>query len=213
MNNNVLVGIVAALALVVSGYSLYGGGVIGPEGQMGPTGPKGDQGASGDTSFGAVASDTLDGSEWTVNGFKEVRRTEPINQATSSVVCAIKSPAATSTLQFASINFTYYDFGTIEMDVSTSSTRFASTSPALIAGAPLAEPMNKPIIWTAGANASTTAYGILGSQSQSGGAITGESSNLLPPNSWLTFRIATTATTYLWPNAAKGQCKGQFFVL
>ena len=165
-----------------------------------------------DSTLGAVPGSSLDGNEWSVGGMKEYRVGQPLASATSSVVCAIKGPSATSTLNFAGLEFTSYDFGTIEMDVSTSSTRFGSSTPALIAGAPLAEGIVKPIIWT-GDNASTTAYGILGSQAQTNSTITGESAFVIGPNLWVTFRIATTASAYGWPNSAKGRCGAQFFVL
>ncbi len=120
MLNKITVG-VAALALIVgivaytktptrivgSQGSQGTQGIQGPRGATGPVGPQGPAGRDGSNgkTLGALTSPDLPYPYISVGGVRKwSTKLETLIQATTTV-CAIQSPAATSTLRFGSIRF------------------------------------------------------------------------------------------------------------
>lgn len=138
---NYIVGLVAVAALVVGGLAytktpevMVGSqgkqGIQGVQGERGPVGPAGKDGRDGkDASprLGAVSGpDTY--FEYTANqNLQKYGLTRGFTSATTTV-CAIKSPAATSTLVFAGVNFTTSSTSASVVTLAKAATAFATTT-------------------------------------------------------------------------------------
>jgi hypothetical protein len=138
-------------------------------------------------SAGQVTSATTTNttSYWTVNGV-DYASVQISMAATSSVPCSIANPFGATALvldYFAQV--TANGLGTQLIDVSTSSTAYASSSPAFVKRFSAASTFTLP--WTPGV-ASTTRVGLLGYDSFSGA---GNSPYVLGASERLNFSIAT----------------------
>lgn len=126
----------------------------------------------------------------------------PAMIATSSVQCAYQF-TATSTIDLVGVHINGNSLGTAEtMDVSTSSTQYGSSTPALIkafavSSAPTAA--NPDIVsWQPGV-ATTSAAGALASLANGGSPYIGYTGQ------WLTWRVAT-GTPGVFTTGLSGQC-------
>ena len=203
------IGVTAGVALVVALGAIW---LVGA-GKMGPPGPQGPQGSEG--KFGALAGPDIPSPYLQWGGVYEYRTGAAI-AATSSMLCDLTSPPATSTPRILGITFDSNDIGAFSMDISTTtSLGYGSSTPAFIASAPVAAAVIRPVVWTFG-TATTTSKGVWGSYNLSilsdAGTQTGESSFSLPPNTHITFRVAT-ATPRTLTAYSTGHCSGAFLVI
>lgn len=145
---NYIVGFIAVVALVVGvlGFSKTQNVVVGPEGAQGVQGVKGDkgdkgvqgerglQGPKGESGaigmpgkFGAVSGPDINSPYLNVNGVTEWYYSSSPKTASSSI-CAFKTPAATSTLQFASLKVTGGLTGALYFEIGKSTVMDATTT-------------------------------------------------------------------------------------
>lgn len=141
-----------------------------------------------DPSFGATATlDAVDNPFVSIGGAKFYYGNRALS-ATSSVVCSIKNPfSATSTVSGISMSVPVNGLGAQVLDVSTSSTAYASSSPAFVKGYSAGAPAFS-FSWLG--VASTTNPLVIGFD-QTG--TTGISPYVVGPQEYVNFRIATTA--------------------
>lgn len=85
---------------------------------------------------GAIVGPEVNNDFWSFNGFRQDMRVETMNAATSTV-CAVRTPPATSTLVAFYANFRKPPTVATTFVLSTSTTRFSTSSP-LFKGATLA---------------------------------------------------------------------------
>lgn len=131
--------------------------------------------------------------------------------ATSSAICAIQNPsAATSTVIGFSVRATGGSLGAAQtFDLSTSTTQYASSSPAFILAASIPSTGLASVAWLP--STGTTTPSLLGYQSFTG--TTGASSFVLGANQYLTVKMATgTPGTYPAASYLTGTCTARFSV-
>lgn len=143
---NVIVGVLAALALVVgvAGYDKSpsivagGDGPRGPQGERGIQGPQGEKGEKGDRgpagvsaapTLGSVTGPDLYSPYFNVNGVSTFYESKGLSQATTTV-CSIRSPRnATSTLLSGGVRFRVASSSNaVVVDLARSVDGFASTT-------------------------------------------------------------------------------------
>lgn len=129
--------------------------------------------------------------------------------ATSSVVCSIQNPAsATSTLERFTALINANGIGVAQtVDIATSSTAYATSTPALAYAASIGTGEDH-VVWTPGI-ASTTNPNVLAYDSW---ASTGESPFIIGPSEYLNMRIAT-GTPGTFSSYWTGNCTAVFGVL
>ena len=165
--------------------------------------------------FGSLAGPDIPSQYLQWGGVYQYNVGVPIS-ATSSMLCVISSPPATSTPTVLGIRFETNPIGAFSLDISTTtSTGYGSSTPAFIASAPVAATPSRPIIWVPGI-ATTTLKGVLGGPNlinvSDNGTFTGESLWMLPPNTNISFRVAT-ATPNALSSYDTGKCVGSFLVI
>ncbi len=153
-----------------------------------------------------TATTTNTTSYWTVGGI-DYASVQVSMAATSSVPCAIPNPfgAATSTVLNHTAQITADGLtGTQTLDVSTSSSAYASSSPAFVKKFSATDGQHT-LVWQPGV-ASTTNPGVIGYDSFNS---TGASPYRLGPSEFLTTRVATgTAGTFA--SYFTGTCSATF---
>jgi hypothetical protein len=141
MNNKSLtVGliVVAIIAIIGVGYGSTKSGSTGPQGPKGEQGVAGKNGQDGVTTvrtvtvapspvLGAVAGPDSYFEYYNDNGVITANRNARFNQATTTI-CSIKSPYATSTLTFASANFSVSSTSSSIIDFAKSVNPGATTT-------------------------------------------------------------------------------------
>lgn len=147
MNKNLVIGLISLVALGVSVASftktpetIIGSegprgpqGLQGPVGPMGPVGPAGKDGRDGKdgkngVSLGAVASPDIMSPYFSYGDVRHwAKKTTALNQATTTV-CAIQSPAATSTLNFGAVRFSVSSTTASTVTLAKASTPYATTT-------------------------------------------------------------------------------------
>lgn len=169
-------------------------------------------GRSAIQTLGAVATlDNVDSSYSSIGGMKEYRVTVPFT-ATSSVIGSIRNPwNATSTIDFISMNGNSL-IGTNPIYISTSTTGYGSSTPALVAALAMTSNSKFSFVWVKN-TATTTAAAATGNStgnpdvlpgvqwrgtgSNANNAGIGSSNYILGPAEYLNFAIATsTAGTF-----------------
>lgn len=125
--------------------------------------------------------------------------------ATSSVMCAIQAPAATSTLKFASFLPTANGLGSQVFSISTSSTAVGSSTPALVQSNSIT--IGTPVIWDG--NPATTSNSALVLMNRD---TTGLGSYIIKPSEYVNFRIAT-GTPGTFSSYVTGKCQATFLTL
>lgn len=144
---------------------------------------------SNETQVGAVSSPDLPFRYLSIGGVKAfTQRTDALTQATTSVICSLPSPAATSTLRF----------GSLMLNVSTttiSSVSFSNSTKAYTAGTLLASSSV-----ASGAQASLTAA----SSTQTSGV---NRDRLFKPNSFLVVKMLTGKAGTVSPS---GTCQASW---
>lgn len=195
MNKKVLIGLLVLVVLVLGMYFPRTGGTI------------------VERVVGAVPS--LDGidSPWvSINGVKQYWYFQPMNSATSSVVCSIKNPFdGPATLKSYSFNATSTDktrggIGTPDFDLSTSTTQYATSTPSLIRDLTMiatAGAAKFNAVWTM---ASTTNTRVIGESNLEEGA----SAIVIPRNVYLNLRLSTTTAPGTFTTYLTGECRGVF---
>lgn len=211
-----LVGAIAAVALIVSGFVAVSGGKTGPMGPMGPQGPQGVPGVPGSDGkdlekFGAVPTlEDVSGSRISLNSVKEEWVTRPVG-ATSTSLCILKNPLnATSSIEGFSIAITSNGLGTQNFDFSTTSSTVAghgSSTPVL--GRDTLSGTDDHYIWAP--RATTSVNDVVGGNpilTQRGNLQTGTSVYELGPNEYLSVRVSTSsAGGGTFSSYMTGQCK------
>lgn len=120
-------------------------------------------------------------------------------QTATTSVCWVKSPVASSTLDWARIAITVGTTTDAIFDISTSTTQFASSSPALVKAEAIVSGATGIIAWQPGAASSTS--GVIGLTKTSGA-----SQNVLPPNTYVTFKTGAGLGGYTYT----GSCAAGF---
>jgi hypothetical protein len=138
--------------------------------------------------LGAVPSfNSLNSGYVNINGNEEFYYNQPMS-ATSSVPCSIQNPFnATSTVIVYGVKTSTNSFGASVVDISTSTTGFASSTPAFVKGFSTGAGQYT-IAWTA--NGTTTNTNTIGMRA---GATTGISDIILGPTEYINFRISTSS--------------------
>ena len=132
---------------------------------------------------GSVASQDIMSPYFSFGGVKHwAARTDSLTQATTTV-CAIQSPAATSSLAWAGILFKVSTTSASTITLATSSTPYATTS--LLTSSTIA----------------ANAQGYVNFQ--------GASANVMPPNTWVVVGMAGNPGTY----SPTGVCQAEFMAL
>ncbi len=126
--------------------------------------------------------------------------------ATSSVICSIQAPAATSTITLASLLVSASGLNSPSWSISTSTTNVGSSTPAFAQFTAMAT--GTPYVWTPG-GVSTTTNGTLVLNSTNS---TGGSSYIIAPNQYVNFRIAT-GTPSTFASYITGKCQATFVAL
>lgn len=122
--------------------------------------------------------------------------------ATSSVICSIRNPfSATSTLERFAFQITANGLGAQTVDLSTSSTAFASSSPAYIRAFATGAGQSSAV-W--GMGATTTNTSLIGMAVSNN---VGNSNNLIGPNDFINVRLATS-TPGTFGSYFTGTCSG-----
>ena len=171
------VGIV--IALVVGVFAFYRSGNIGPAGQNGQDG----------NSYGAVPTlDGVDNPFVSIGGVKEYYYSQGM-LATSSVVCSIKNPFnATSTLlTYGAIVTSNGIAVTQRIDLSTSTSQYASSSPAFVKRFDTGTGQWS-LQWTVGTTTNSELIGM-----KHGNLTLGSSDVILSPSDYLNLRISTSS--------------------
>lgn len=129
---------VAVIALVVAGVAYTKNpqidaaqgptGPQGPKGERGVQGPVGPQGPAAKTTLGALAGPDLPYPYIGVGGMREYRSYRTSLIQGSSTVCALQSPAATSTLRYGGITFTLATATIAFLDIAKVSASGVATS-------------------------------------------------------------------------------------
>mgnify|MGYP001609405071 CR=1 FL=1 len=152
-----------------------------------------------DISLGAIPGNEVNGDTFIIGGL-DLAKNEQALTATSSALCAFQNPfAATTTIQGVSIQVTRGVLGANTLDISTSSTRVGSSTPALVFARSVASLSAASIVWQP--NSATSTPGATAGQNDPIGRgvlsgivqATGESNYVLGPNAWLTVRLATSS--------------------
>lgn len=164
---NKLIGGVAVLALVIAGVAVS----------------KPAQVVEKTIQAGAVASPDIMSPYFSFGGLKHwAGRTDSLTQATTTV-CAIQSPAATSTLAWAGVLFKVSSTTASTVTLATSTTAFATTT--LLTSTTIA----------------ANAQGYINFQ--------GSSANVLAPNTWVVVGMAGGTGTF----SPSGTCQAEFMAL
>ena len=155
------------------------------------------------SNLGAVSTlDAVDNPYVSIGGVKTTFLVRQM-QATSSVPCSFKNPyAATSTLLGFTADITTNGIATAQIvDVATSSTALASSTPAFIYASAVGASAKRSLAWNGGGPAMTaTLVGPLADGND--GAIVG-------PSEFVNFRIAT-ATPGTFSSYFTGTCRAVF---
>lgn len=156
--------------------------------------------------FQAGAVPTLDGVDnpfVTIGGYPTFERKIPMS-ATSSVVCTIKNPFnATSTLVRFGASITTGILGTNAFSLSTTTglNGFGSSTPSLMRDHSVGSNTVDAVAWYPSSSTSTPVNVL----SLLSGA-TGESFDLIAPNEWVVYRIATTTSAGALATYYTGSC-------
>lgn len=132
MIKNIVIGVTAVAALVV-GILAYNKqaepilGAVGPMGPMGLQGPVGPQGPAGKSVLGALSSPDLPYNYISVGGLAEYRYSRDFTRSTTTV-CAIQAPAATSSLAMAGALVTTASTSATTWTIAKAATAFATTT-------------------------------------------------------------------------------------
>ena len=132
---NTVVGVVALAALVVgvvaynkAPTTIIGAqGAQGPVGPMAPQGPVGPKGADAPVRLGSISGPDSPYTYYGVNGVRIYPNTRDFTTSTTTV-CAIQSPAATSTLISGGALFTTSSTTATTVTIAKSATAFATTT-------------------------------------------------------------------------------------
>ena len=160
---------------------------------------------------GSLASPDIQSTYLKVGGVRSDYRSRSFAVGTSTGLgtttpCSLLSPAATSSLAMWTAGITA-GTGDITFSVSTSTTAFASSSPALILNKAVSANLYAGVAWYVGTSTGTTLLpGVLS---------TGDSSLIIAPSTWVNLRIATsTAITSGFRELAAmtGRCNARFDV-
>lgn len=172
------------------------------DGQPGMNGQDGRDGVN----VGALASPDIPSPYLQWGGVVQFSQGAPL-LATSSVICYWQAPA-TSTVDMLGLVVTANSPAAAQqIDISTSSSMFGSSSPAFIRAAaigtaPTAAAPNT-IAWTAGLPTSTPMTGIL---ALGYGSTTGASPYIINTGEFVTWRIATAAPSGVASAGLSGKC-------
>lgn len=183
---NIVISIVAVLGLLAGSFALLKPSTPTPQ------------------SLGSVASPNITSPYLCVNGICDWYSRVAI-AATSSVIASIPFPAnvGTSTVEFADCSITANGMtGTQLLDISTSTTPFGSSTPALIYAHSIASGAKDNVTWEA---ASTTNARLIGFS-----GITGENQVYgTSSTEYLNFRVAT-GTPGTFASYFTGECSAEF---
>lgn len=124
--------------------------------------------------------------------------------ATSSVVCSLLSPASTSTLEFATFLASANGLGTQTLAISTSTSAVGSSTPALVQVNTIT--LGVPLVWDGTFGTSTEAL-VLSPKDT-----TGLNPYVLPPSTYVTFRIAS-GTPGTFASYVTANCQASFITL
>lgn len=179
------------------------------QGKIGPQGPAGQNGSDG--RYGALAGPDIPFTYLKWGGVQEVNASAALT-ATTTFLCQIQAPPATSTLRLATVRVDSNATGAFTFDVSTSSALsggYGSSTPAYIKAASVpATADGAPFIWTPDATTTPgTNSGLWGTVSA-----TGQRLDYIRPNEYVTFRIAT-GTSGTISSFATGQCQASFVTI
>lgn len=148
--------------------------------------------------FGALAGPDIASPYLRWGGVAEYHAQEAL-QATSTMVCATQSPAATSTL--LGFSMLVDSVGTIPssvvFDIGTSTNQFSTTSNVFAASVPFTQ---RPYVLDIGAT--TTDSRVIKWH-----AWDGTSMNILAPNTWVNVKLGTTSPATTYPT---GTCSWRF---
>lgn len=137
--NNVIIGLIAVAALVIGvvAYNKQAEPILGATGSMGPQGVKGDVGPMGpqgpmgpagkSATLGAISSPDLPYNYIGVGGVRYYSYSRDYTVSTTTV-CAIQGPAATSTLTHAGALFTTASTTASIVTLARAATAFATTT-------------------------------------------------------------------------------------
>ncbi len=155
------------------------------------------------------ATPTLDGVDnpyVKISGHQTAYVTQPIN-ATSTMLCNIKNPyMSTSTLLNFSVRVTTGILGANAYSVSTSSSYYGSSTPALVLNHNIPTGSNDGMIWLP--SSATTSPGVLPGVSPSG-----ESFVQLKAGEFAVARLSTTTGAGALTSYYGGQCSAEFMRL
>lgn len=149
MIKNILIGLGVALAIVLSVVALTAQpaqivgkagstgpqgerGLTGPAGPQGPVGPRGPAGASARDVVGGLSSPNIQSDYLCVGGacsyFRHTDMSRGLNGLGTTTVCALQSPAATSSLSYFSFGIQTGTSTAAVLTLATSTSRFSTTT-------------------------------------------------------------------------------------
>jgi hypothetical protein len=144
------------------------------------------------TELGAIPGNTVQGSEFTVNGVKHVYKRAQLGTGTTTPG-ALMGPNSTSTLIFGSFSGTASSTGEVILSMSQAANAFATTTR-----------IGDEFLTTSGSK-----HTIIASTTDSGGSAL-EGTHIFAPNAWLVFGIE--GTTVGGNNAASGYVEAEWIV-
>ena len=123
--------------------------------------------------------------------------------ATSSTICSVRNPFATSSLNVISVRITSGILGTNNYSVSTSTNTYATSTSVLVYDNVVTENLGDTMVWYP--NASTTHPRVLPSF-----AFNGESTSVVRPGEYVNVRLSTTTGATDLAAYYKGTCSVEF---
>lgn len=190
---NLVIG--AVVVVLVVAVSLF---VAGRDGEDGKDGRNGRDG------LGAVSTlDGVDNPYVSINGVRKYYQNDNII-ATSSVLCSRRNPfgSATSTVEYLKFQFTNGMTGDQNLSVSTSSTQYGTSSPAIVYDRSVLSEAQDTLVWYP--NSTTTPVG--NTRLLNGANADGSSTFVVGPDEYLVYAVATSSAGVLDSNAV-GSCK------
>ena|SRR3990167_2394046 len=147
--------------------------------------------------LGAIPGDSIDSPTVKIGGVNKFFIGKPI-AGTSSVLCSIKNPyaPATTSIDRITVKRTSGFAAATTFDISTSTTAFASSTPALVRAKSVAAGIQDTVLWTPRHATSTyvsVADGVLLANTLYWNQSVITSPYVLTGTEWITVRVATTS--------------------
>lgn len=154
--------------------------------------------------FGAVPTlDGVDEPSTSIGGVRTFYKRQSLT-ATSSTICSIRNPYATSTVNALSLNITSGILGANNFSVSTSTNSYATSTQSFILDKTIPTGAQLSVAWYPGISTTTSVR--LVPSTDSTGAVPG----YVAPGEYVNFRLATTTGAGALAAYYQGTCSVEF---